>query len=244
MAVCALCLNDKELAESHVFPEFLYKVMYDSKHQFNVISTDSEKPVRKRRKGIYEELLCDGCDGGVIGVYESHAANVLFHDRSLEYEEFPRGILVHGLDYSKFKLFQLSLLWRASIATRPEINRIDLRHHGDRIRQMLLSGDPGDVYDYGCAMFFLPDQPEEMVGCIYQPELLTRKVQGHRCYRAIFCGLFWIYFVSSHMGTYLHPEVFLTKDGVLPLINSGTKGWNFIISFARDLTKNRGLLLE
>src|SRR3546814_5603951 len=33
---CALCLLPKPLQDSHIIPEFLYGVMYDDKHRYNV----------------------------------------------------------------------------------------------------------------------------------------------------------------------------------------------------------------
>lgn len=239
MTTCALCLNDKKLVESHIFPEFLYKPLYDSEHKYLVVSSSPTIPIRKRPKGIYERLLCAECDNIIIGTYEDYVAKVLFGDGSKEIEiETKRiGFFVNDLDYNKFKLFQLSLLWRASITDRLELPRINLGPHADSIRKMLYEGSPGKLYEYGCAMFFLPNQPEEMVGFIYSPEPVPSKVQGHRWYRAIFAGLFWTWIVSSHMNTYHSPEIFISEEGVLPVINSGIKGWRFIQRLASDLTK-------
>lgn len=239
MATCALCLKDKKLVESHIFPEFLYKSLYDSKHKYLVVSSSPATPIRKRPKGIYERLLCFECDSIIIGTYEDYAAKVLFGDGSTEIEiETKRiGFFINDLDYKRFKLFQLSLLWRASVTSRPELPRINLGPHTDSIRKMLFEGNPGKMYEYGCAMFFLPNQPKEMVGLIYSPEPVPRKVQGHRWYRAIFAGLFWTWIVSSHMNMYPRPEIFISEKGVLPVINSGTKGWGFIQRLARELTK-------
>jgi hypothetical protein len=50
---------------------------------------------------------------------------------------------INGLDYAMFKLFHLSVLWRAGVSTREEFRNVKLGSHEDVIRQMLLRDDPG-----------------------------------------------------------------------------------------------------
>ena len=79
-STCALCLKEKDLIKSHIFPEFLYKPMYDDKHNYLIVSTAHNKEPIKRQKGIYEKLMCEECDSGIIGKYEDYAAKILFGD--------------------------------------------------------------------------------------------------------------------------------------------------------------------
>lgn len=237
MHICALCLDEKKLVKSHIFPEFLYKPLYDPNHQYLVVSTDKDTPIRKRAKGIYGKLLCYECDNNIIGSYENYASTIMF-ENVREKEIVETGFLFKGLDYPRFKLFQLSLLWRASISNRPEARQIDLGPHQEKIRKMLFDGNPGKMFEYGCAMFFLPKQPKEMVGFIYPPEQIIRKIKGgHFGYRAIFAGLFWFWICSSHMNMFPNPELFISENGILPVKNSGNKGWNFITALARKMIK-------
>lgn len=240
MGKCALCLKDLDLVKSHILPEFLYKPMYDDKHKYIIISTDSSKKPVTRPKGIYERLLCDNCDNNILGEYENYASKVLFHDGITKdnIKKIDIGFLITDIDYELFKLYQMSLLWRSSVSCRPEFKDTNLGPHSDRIREMLINRNPGKRHKYGCVIYYIPDQPEEMIEFIYPPELIPNKIEGHRWYRAIFNGRVWTYIVSSHSNMYSHQELFLQEDGTLPIINSGKFGKKFITSLAHDLNKS------
>lgn len=239
MAVCKLCNTENDLVDSHIFPEFMYKPMYDENHQFNLLTTDPDDTRKKLIKGVYEPLFCKKCDNDIIGKYEDHAAKVMFGDgkKEIEIKKTKMGFLVRGIDYTLFKLFQISLLWRASISTRPEIKRISLGPHAEKMRIMLLKEDPGEIYEYGVVIYFFPKSSKDMKDLIVSPEFSEKRVNGNRICRAIFNGLFWTFFVSSHSSQYPFQEHFLSKEGVLPIINSGEYGERYIFKLAKDLLK-------
>jgi len=60
---------------------------------------------------------------------------------------------VSGIDYAPFKLFQLSTLWCAAVAKGEFFSRVALGPHGETVRQMLLGGDPGEPWQYGCLVY-------------------------------------------------------------------------------------------
>ena len=241
MSICKLCNKDKELVNSHILPEFLYKPLYDEEHEFNLISVKDGKITQKLNKGVYEKLLCQHCDNIIIGEYEDHAAKVLFGDGKKEIEIIKTkfGHLIRGLDYRLFKLFQISLIWRISLTTRQEFKKINLGPHQNKMRTMLLEGNPGDVFEYGVWILFFPKSSKEMKDLIIAPNLLRKRIEGHRCYRAIFNGLFWLFFVSHHTYQFSHKEYFLSKSEELPIINSGQIGENFVQYLIREYQKNR-----
>jgi len=150
---CRLCNKNIPLRESHIFSEWLYRPLYDDNHQFFVLSTDENKRRGTRPKGIYERLLCHDCELR-FSRWEGYARNVFF-ELPLKVIEDNRAVVFSGLNYDSFKLFQMSLIWRASIARRPEVHRIDLGHHTERIRKMLYEERPGEVYEYG-SILMLP----------------------------------------------------------------------------------------
>ena len=51
-----------ELHDSHIIPEFQYATLYDTKHRFHVVSTNSAKRDRYGQKGFREKLLCSACE--------------------------------------------------------------------------------------------------------------------------------------------------------------------------------------
>ena len=241
MANCKLCNQPKKLVDSHIFPEFMYLPMYDNNHKFKLISIDEGDTLEERKKGIYEKLLCDNCDNRIIGKYENHASKILFGDgkKEIEVEQTKFGHLIHGVDYKLFKLFQISLLWRASISTRREIIRINLGPHAEIMRKMLFNEDPGEVYDYGVLIFMFPRSSKDIKDLITPPELLRKRISGNKLFRALFNGLLWIFFVSSHSRYFEKKEFFLSKEGTLPIINSGESGEQYIFNLAMDFKKRK-----
>ena len=239
MAFCKLCNKENKLVDSHIFPEFMYTPMYDENHQFKILTTESSDITKESRKGIYEKLFCKKCDNEIIGKYEDHAAKVMIGDgkKEIEIKKTKIGLLIRGIDYTLFKLFQISLLWRASISSRPEIKRISLGPHAEKMRKMLFTEDPGEVYEYGVVIYLFPQSSKNMKDLIVSPELSEKRVDGNRIYRAIFNGLFWTYFISNHTQNYTFKEHFLSKEGALPIINSGEFGERYIFQLAKDLLK-------
>jgi hypothetical protein len=136
---CALCLQEVELRRSHIIPEFLYETLYDDKHKFQVLSIIPEKPSWHEQKGLRERLLCSACEQR-FSVWERYASLVLKGGVPLSYRT--EGSIVHiaGLNYTQFKLFQLSILWRAGVSSLPFYEKVQLGKHAETLRLHLLAG--------------------------------------------------------------------------------------------------------
>lgn len=230
--LCALCRKSRVLSKSHIFPEFLYRDVYEKDNNlYFTMSNDPTRRPKRRRKGLYERLLCPDCEKALFK-YEDYAAKVIFGDTPLAFIEGADGISIQNLDYPKFKLFQLSLIWRAGVTSIQEIPTKLYGRHPETLRKMLLQGDPGRQYDYGCVMFFLPEAFNLMRRAIIPPDLLNKRIRGCMCYRALFAGMFWTYFMSGHMKDFPHSHAFLSEAGELKLFRGG--------SAALDLFKETG----
>lgn len=241
MEICKLCKQPKKLVDSHIFPEFMYRPLYNEEGRYLIISAQNGNVIKEPQKGIYEKLMCDECDNKIIGSYEDHASKIIFSDKKKTVDTIKTkyGLLIHGLDYKLFKLFQISLLWRASITTRPEIYKINLGPHADKMRIMLLNGNPGEIHEYGVILYLFPISSKKMIDFILSPEKLHQKISGHQVYRAIFNGLMWTFYVSSHLKNFPNKEFFLSKEGNLPIIDSGKIGERFIGSMAKDMMRKK-----
>jgi len=232
--ICRLCGQDKELANSHIIPEFMYRPLYDEKHKMITLSTNPNKD-KPLQKGLREKLLCSGEDGceQKLGVWESYASQVLFH-MQLKHDKYDDAIVVKDIDYTKFKLFQLSLLWRASISSLQHFSNVKLGPHEDKIRNMLINNDPGEPHKYGCIMVLPTNLPKGFEQLIIMPGMMRH--DKHRCYYFFLNGYYWLYFVSSH--TYKIPvqKYFLLKQNILPIpLTSNEALLKFIIKFGLDL---------
>jgi len=130
-------------------------------------------------------------------------------------------------------VFQMSLIWRASIASRPEMHMIALGPHAEKIRNMLFEDSPGEVYEYGSILMLPALSQELMQQFIYSPERLPTKIDGHSAYRAVFGGLFWLFIVLDHSYRIPH-EVFLSKSGNLPIFKVGGTAVKFMQQLSAD----------
>lgn len=146
---CRLCRQSKPLKSSHVVPEFMYQDMYDNKHRFFGLSSNSEAKELLKQKGLREPLLCADCEQQ-IGRYEWYASGVFYGGVPQERQRTGNLVQLSQLEYRPLKLFFLSLLWRMGITSIPELKGVELDKHEEVLRAMLQREDPGSALDYPC----------------------------------------------------------------------------------------------
>ncbi|MCU5408339.1 hypothetical protein OCA16_27805 [Bacillus cereus] len=113
---CNLCGQEKELINSHIVPEGFYKNIYDDKNRL-FLSSQSRKDFITMQKGQREKLLCKECDSTIIGnKYDKYGIEVIRDHLHVQLSTDNEKELWEGLDYNRFKIFLLSVLWRAHLA--------------------------------------------------------------------------------------------------------------------------------
>jgi len=190
---CELCRQTKKLCRSHILPDFLYSEVYDESGKKMIVRSAIDHSEKFRQSGYWEWLLCGECESRT-GEWDRYAANVLKGNVQLEGRR--EGAVVHlsGIDYAKFKLFQLSVVWRASIAKGEFFKRVILGPHEEVMRSMLLTGDPGPHTQYPCLITSLIMEGAPATGVIVEPT--EGRLYGHRTYRFVFGGLLWVFIVT------------------------------------------------
>lgn len=129
-----------------------------------MFSSDQRRHPKVSRKGLYDTCLTTIDGEGILQKFDDYAAKVLLpQPNRYQYVRGGNGIIVrhqqHKLayaisdfDYSKLKLFFLSVLWRISASARPELRGIKLADE-EKLRQMVLSGDPGELDDFSILIY-------------------------------------------------------------------------------------------
>ncbi len=214
LGVCNLCQNERELCFSHIIPEFLYLPVYDEKNRAVTIPKGKSK---YEQKGKREYLLCDDCDNRTIGKWESYSSPIIKSIQDLKITQNGSEYIVQNVRYADFKLFQLSLLWRASIASVKMFENINIgKQHEEIIRKMLLYNDAGTPDQYGCMMFVL-SSTKSIQKTIWSP--VEDIVDGFTCYRFLTGRIFWYFFLPQ-----AYPKdaeiFFLNSKETLRLINA------------------------
>jgi hypothetical protein len=143
--VCRLCDKEKKLIKAHIIPDWAHRTLKQDNHLI-YLSTGAKE--RKIQSGYWDNsILCRECDGDVIGQYDTYAKK--FFDRDFS-KEIVRGTASSGedvayihlkdFDYTKLKLFLVSVLWRASISNLPQFAATNLGKYEDIAKQMILEG--------------------------------------------------------------------------------------------------------
>ncbi len=218
---CKLCLQNKPLRNSHIIPEFLYKneKLYDDKHRFLRLSSESTEPNILEQKGRRQHLLCWDCEQWLDRQYEKYAKRVLYDERHIYSTQLQHVEVLVNIDYARFKLFLLSILWRVSISTLSEFSHVNVGPHEERIRKMLLDFDPGYPYQFGCLVLDPDTETDPVTGLqvehsvMLQPQ--TVEAAGYTTVLLMFGGLIWTYVVSDQLKDFPAKERFLSRDGKL-----------------------------
>lgn len=196
MAHCRLCQCDRPLCQSHILPEFLYTPLYNDEGRMMGITGLGGKGWKHVQKGLREEQLCRDCEALLNERYE-----IPFQQQWTQNYPLPdhanEGDVVHAnVDYTSFKLFHLSILFRAAVSTNATFSVVDLGKHQEILRKMILAGDPGRHDQYPLfATAVINGRGEVDRRMISAPTLA--QIQGHHVYGFVLDGVLWWYSVSS-----------------------------------------------
>jgi hypothetical protein len=230
---CKLCLQTKDLCkESHIIPRFLYKLLAGENSLLVFLDKIAS---RFRYNGEYEgNILCENCDNQIIGKLDDYAAKFI-------HNEFPQKLnsrieVIDGhehlviendpnYDYKRYKLFLLSLLWRSSISSRPFFQQLKLSPPVEEdLRQMILSGDPGEPERYASFVFLPPLVPAPGGGrgfnTLYMPTMspIMAKNSGWDICKFIIEGMTFFFLIAAPSGTKIEPST--RKDKLLLRIST------------------------
>jgi hypothetical protein len=187
-----LCQKDKKLCESHIVPRFLYDELLNSKHQLMGINGCGKRGWKPTQDGAKEELLCSDCERHINDNFEKPF-------RKLWIDNFPlldpwTADDIHWItvNYKSFKLFHLSVLFRASVSSLPIFAAVKLGPREERLRRLLMNNDPGEFWQYpifGHAV--IEHQTKELVRVVTGAQ--AYRFGGSQCYALIYGGVQWAF---------------------------------------------------
>lgn len=211
MTQCRLCLSDKPLAQSHIIPEFLYASLYNDDGRMMGITGHGNKGWKLVQKGLREEIFCRDCEALLNERYEIPFQQQWTHRYPFPAHANEGDLFQVQFEYVSFKLFHLSLLFRAGVATLATFGAVSLGRHEEIIRRMILNNDPGRPDQYPMIATPVINARNEIVRDVIAAPTLAR-VEGHHVYGFVFDGVVWGYSVSSAFHR-IFMEVGLQTDG-------------------------------
>ena len=195
---CRLCGNVGPLCRSHIVPDFLCDPLRDSNRQMVVIGPK----IRKIQTGYFERLLCSKCESLLSG-YENKFKRAWMDTIPQTLGRLctvpPNNhICVSIPDFTAFKLFHLSVLWRAAASSRFKLESgITLGPYGAQIASMLLNGDPGQPGEFPFFAILTVDDDNHPLATVTQLAEGDRKLNGrHHHYMMTYAYCDWLFVVA------------------------------------------------
>ncbi len=195
----------------------MYKEIFDEKHFMHKVNLESMEVIQKKPSGYYDKnILCHDCDNEIISGYESYGSKALYGGKLpkniapiFEYGKLPDQVNVKNIDYRSFKLFLLSIIWRAHISKQDFFEKVNLGPYAEQLRQMILTGDAGEE-----------DEFETCIISYQNPELPLRaltpirkfKIEANTCYMLHVGRLSYYFNISKHNKLVLFEHGYLKKD--------------------------------
>lgn len=213
--ICRLCHAASELRESHIIPgwtmglirdETLDNRFYELHNKLNRIIQDGPK----------EYLLCDECEQK-ISRYEKYFREAIHLSRhGIKIRQNRQFAVIDNLDYSKVKLFFLSLLWRMSVSSRAEFENVCIGDEEEAVRRMIVREEPGESSQYSVsAIIPLINQKMEEV---WATTPWVSKTPWETIYHIVIGGI--LYSISTaRQNSFFPAQLLLSESGrwVMPL---------------------------
>lgn len=185
------------------------------------INGTGPKGWRALQKGLRELLLCEKCEQHFNEYFEKPFRLFWIESNPLPAPWPEKELVVVSVPYAPFKLFHLSVIFRASVSSLPTYSQVNLGPHEEKIRRLLLDNDPAEDWQYQVfAYAVLHHETRYPLQFISQP--VKGRLFGHTCYQMIYGGVSWCVNISSNRS-WQFDKICLQPNGSLPL---GSCPWN------------------
>jgi hypothetical protein len=204
----------------------MYKGLFDENHFIAPLDLINFKRRKFLPNGFYDSnILCENCDNVILGNLESYANIVIWGSKGSRvcYPKFEKRInglnqrFLHltNLDYKKFKLFLLSIVWRASISHHKVFESVSLGEHEDIIRKMLFENNPKSTDNYPVGMFILSKTAKGPTKMIANP--IPIKQENSLSYHFLINGLVINYRIEGQADKELYEQIAIKEDNTMDI---------------------------
>lgn len=187
MKYCKFCEKPfLKLVKSHVIPRSFYKALRDESKPYSIfLEVGTEQNNEKYyQAGIYDsEIVCETCER-LFSPFDKHGYEVLMKalaEKRIYYDlnGYPCAYFMENVDYTKLKLFVLSMLWRAHASYHKFFSHVALGSHATILRSYISSGTAPPPEKYGVNFFHRVSQ--QYPGVLIPP--WRDRIQGVNIYR-------------------------------------------------------------
>lgn len=203
----------------------MYRPLYDAKHRFHVLSSKYPSRNRREQKGLREKLLCGDCEVQ-LSRHERYVGRLFSGAVRVRSKRNGNLVQIQGLDYFHFRLFGLSVLWRAGVSKQVFFEEVELGSHEEKLRELIAADDPGQPEQYGFFLAPIVANERDVKDLMVQPT--HSRLGGQLCYRFVFGGLVWVFVVSSHRPPSEFRSAFPSREGTMLMLISELRDLAFI----------------
>jgi hypothetical protein len=184
MGLCKLCGENRPFVRAHIIPEAFHRDLRgDSDRPPLLIATHPNSYPKRNPGGLYDDsMLCGRCEERFS--WDQYAAECLLQNfeadsQPMSSEEDPLiAYQMHGWDEARLRMFAISLLWRASVTTNEVFRRTKLGPHEARVRNCVLSGNPGNPRDLSVFLIKWTTLPGQQNLTLVQMSPYRHKIDG------------------------------------------------------------------
>jgi hypothetical protein len=183
---CCYCRQDKKLIKAHIIPEGFFRRLCEEQNPPMMLTNTAGEYPKKMPIGVYDKnILCDECEK-IFGVWDEYAQQLLtdesLHGEPILYGTQCIGWRVTEYDYTRLKLFFISLLWRASVSKQDFYRKVNLGSFEEKAKELIVQKNPGTSEEFGVTLAKF-DHPLSSAMLDPHPEKFSR-VNYYRFYIA------------------------------------------------------------
>jgi hypothetical protein len=150
--ICKFCGEDKKLIDAHIIPEGFFRRVRRGKQSLKMVTNMKGQFPRKSPIGEYDRtIVCGDCEG-IWQDWDDYAQKLLGDTPTNSWIRYGDNkklcYVVDNYDYSRLKLFFISLLWRASVSSRPFYSKVSLGEFEAIAKKHIEEQNPGGTDDF------------------------------------------------------------------------------------------------
>jgi hypothetical protein len=149
---CKFCGSESALIKAHIIPAGFFRRIRQGEKALELITNTAGEYKKRSQDGVYDRtIVCSKCEA-IWQEWDNYAQQLLadepLNGRARYHNNRKICYVVDNYEYSKLKLFFISLAWRASVSSRKFFLRVSLGQFEDIAKQHIMNGDPGDREDF------------------------------------------------------------------------------------------------
>jgi hypothetical protein len=181
--LCKFCNEERPLINAHIVPEAFFRDMKSSDEaMLYLLSSNAEKRPKRTPIGPYDPgILCRSCEEQ-FQEWDDYGAKLLIADRDTAFRKISVAefdvFVADEFDYTKLKLFLISVVWRAAVATHPTFNKVSLGPRVNRAKQLIEARDAGVPSEFPFVLSRLIPSPGVQLAPKFAAPPISRRYPG------------------------------------------------------------------